>query len=146
VGGYAPRARGDSVRPRRFGVASGQPLNFTVRRHSVDAALVDSLVDSELAASCDPRVAQIVARLRITPRLELRHWDYPPPDSHECWVVLEDLASQTAIAYCGSGFGPKCPWGLLGMLHSGRRQDMGDDSQWFPTLAMAVRDSVAWDE
>jgi ABC-type nickel/cobalt efflux system permease component RcnA len=32
VGGYAPRAREDSVRPRRLMGASGRPLNFTVRR------------------------------------------------------------------------------------------------------------------
>jgi hypothetical protein len=32
VGGYAQRALEDSVRPRRFGSASGRPLNFTVRR------------------------------------------------------------------------------------------------------------------
>jgi hypothetical protein len=32
VGGYAPRAREDSVRPRRLSGATGRPLNFTVRR------------------------------------------------------------------------------------------------------------------
>jgi len=31
VGGYAPRALEDSVRPRRSMGASGRPLNFTVR-------------------------------------------------------------------------------------------------------------------
>ena len=30
--GLAPRAPGDSVRPRRLSGASGRPLNFTVRR------------------------------------------------------------------------------------------------------------------
>ena len=34
MGGYAPRAREDSVRPRRMSGASGRPLNFTVRRLS----------------------------------------------------------------------------------------------------------------
>jgi len=32
VGGHAPRAREDSMRPRRLVGASGRPLNFTVRR------------------------------------------------------------------------------------------------------------------
>jgi len=32
VGGYAPRAREDSVRPRRLIGRFGRPLNFTVRR------------------------------------------------------------------------------------------------------------------
>ena len=31
VGVYAPRAREDSMRPRRLICASGRPLNFTVR-------------------------------------------------------------------------------------------------------------------
>ena len=31
--GYAPRARGNSMRPRRLLGASGRPLNFTVRCH-----------------------------------------------------------------------------------------------------------------
>ena len=31
MGGYAPRALKDIVRPRRFSGASGRPLNFTVR-------------------------------------------------------------------------------------------------------------------
>ena len=31
MGGYAPRAPEDSVRPQRLLCASGRPLNFTVR-------------------------------------------------------------------------------------------------------------------
>ena len=34
MGGYAPRAREDSVRPRPLVRASGRSLNFTVRRLS----------------------------------------------------------------------------------------------------------------
>jgi hypothetical protein len=33
VGGYAPRAQEDSVRPRRLVGGPGRPLNFTVRSH-----------------------------------------------------------------------------------------------------------------
>jgi hypothetical protein len=33
MGGHAPRALEDSVRPRRSWGASGWPLNFTVSRH-----------------------------------------------------------------------------------------------------------------
>jgi hypothetical protein len=35
VGGCAPRAREDSVRPQRLIGAAGRPLNFTVRRPAV---------------------------------------------------------------------------------------------------------------
>jgi hypothetical protein len=40
VGGYAPRAREDSVRPRRLVGASGRPLNFTVRGQREAPSLV----------------------------------------------------------------------------------------------------------
>jgi hypothetical protein len=33
VGGYAPRALKDSVRPRRLADVVARPLNFTVRAH-----------------------------------------------------------------------------------------------------------------
>jgi hypothetical protein len=49
VGGYAPRAREDSMRPRRWLSASGRPLNFTVRgrlRHSNASWLRRQLVPS----------------------------------------------------------------------------------------------------
>jgi len=111
----------------------------------MNIATVNALVDSELAASADPRVHMVFGRLRIAPRSELRPWPYPPPEKLECWIVMEDSESRTAIAYCSAGFGPKCPWGLLWMGSSGRPQHIGDDSQWFATLAMAVRDSFAWD-
>jgi hypothetical protein len=39
MGGYAPRARENSVRPRRLVGASGRPLNFTVRHHAGHAVL-----------------------------------------------------------------------------------------------------------
>ena len=37
--GLAPRAPGDSVRPRRLADARGRPLNFTVRSRYREAAL-----------------------------------------------------------------------------------------------------------
>jgi hypothetical protein len=49
VDGYAPRARGNSLRPRRLMGAYGRPLNFTVRRlqlgrhRSSEIAVVEDL-------------------------------------------------------------------------------------------------------
>jgi Domain of unknown function (DUF4304) len=51
VGGYAPRARKDSVRPRRLMGASGRPLNFTVR-HSVSTPR--ELMDASIKANVVP--------------------------------------------------------------------------------------------
>ena len=39
MGGYAPRAREDSVRPRRLVGASGRPLNFSVRARATLAVV-----------------------------------------------------------------------------------------------------------
>ena len=38
MGGCAPRALGDSVRPRRLSGVVGRPLNFTVRRPAQGSA------------------------------------------------------------------------------------------------------------
>ena len=38
MGGYAPRAREDSLRPRGFVEPPGRPLNFSVRRHRLRCA------------------------------------------------------------------------------------------------------------
>ena len=44
MGGYAPRAQEDSLRPRRLLGASGRPLNFTVRRHDSHFTPIDLLM------------------------------------------------------------------------------------------------------
>ena len=42
MSGLAPRAPGDSVRPRRLMCASGRPLNFTVRRRVIQRSGTDT--------------------------------------------------------------------------------------------------------
>jgi hypothetical protein len=43
----APRAPGDSVRPRRLGGVGARPLNFTVRRHEGFSAVATFKVTVE---------------------------------------------------------------------------------------------------
>ena len=50
MGGYAPRTREDSVRPRRLVDASGRPLDFTVRRHSLSIFVLLSAILRRLLA------------------------------------------------------------------------------------------------
>jgi hypothetical protein len=107
------------------------------------ASVVDALVDAQLAAITDPAVLPFVARLRVAPRQEVRTWDYGEPHEYPCWIVVEHRPSNTAIAYCAQGFGPRAPWGLLFL--TGRRS-MGMDSGWFSSLEEAMRDSFAMED
>jgi hypothetical protein len=109
----------------------------------MDVLAILSLIDAEVTRASDPSVREVIARYRVAPRLEMRAWAYAPDTSFPCWIIFEHEASNTGICYSEYGFGPLCPWGLLWLV--GGRQDMGDDSGWFPTLEGAVRDSCAWD-
>jgi hypothetical protein len=61
----------------------------------------------------------------------MRPWDYGRPgEAFPCWLVPEHQASNTGIAYCEQGFGPRCPWGLL-FLEGTEHMSMGMDSAWF---------------
>ena len=80
----------------------------------------------------------------VTPRVEDRGWDYGAEDQrYPCWIVMEHHQSNTAIAYCEYGFGPKCPWGLL--FISGPHMGIGMDAAWYLRLEDAFRESMAWE-
>ena len=110
----------------------------------ISAQHVGQLVEAEIN-----RVSQLdlVTRLRellVQIRCEQREWDYGEPRlTYPCWIVAEDAASNTAIAYCEHGFGPSYPWGLL--FIRGTYMSMGMDSGWYTSLEDAIRDSMAWD-
>ena len=108
------------------------------------AAAIDNLVDAQVASMASPAMVELVARFRVPPRLEFRPWDYGGDEAYPCWLIFEHSASNTAIAYCGHGFGPRAPWGLL--FIKGPHQSMGMDSGWFSTLEDAIRDSCAIDD
>ena len=107
------------------------------------ASAVDAIVDAELVAIGDPAVLDLVARLRVAPREEVRPWDYGQPHAYPCWIVLEHHSSDTALVYCAQGFGPRAPWGLLFLT---THLSMGMDSAWFSSLEEAVRDTFAMED
>ena len=97
-------------------------------------------VDAELARIADARVIAHIRKLVVRPRLVDRAWDYGNPgESYPTWNVFEDPSSDTAIAYCQLGFGPRSPWGLVG-IDGG---SIGMDSGWFGSFAEAFFDSSA---
>lgn len=105
-------------------------------------AYVEELVACELNAVTQPDLIAWIKTLRVTPRKENRPWDYGKTgQTFPCWIVLEHVPSNTAVAYCSQGFGPSCPWGLLFIKDY---QNMGMDSSWFTSLEDAVRGSMAW--
>lgn len=103
-----------------------------------------ALVAREVAAIRQPDLLALARRLVIEPRVEQRAWDHGEPASDlPCWFVMEDVPSNTGIAYCASGFGPSYPWGLLFL--TGKHLSMGMDFSWFASVEDALRNCRAWD-
>lgn len=110
------------------------------------AASVTDLLEAELSGLGDRRVVQHIRSLLVTPRVEMRAWDYGEPDQEfPCWIVLEHAASNTGIAYCEFGFGPSFPWGLL-FLEGTEHMSMGMDSGWFDYFVETYFESKASSE
>ena len=107
------------------------------------ASGLSDLVGAELAQLDDPRVTNHVRHLLVAPRPVMRGWDYGSEgEAFPCWSVLEHTESNTGIAYCESGFGPKSPWGLV-TLAGTEHMSMGMDDGWFPRFLDAYFDSYA---
>src|SRR5581483_10325952 len=112
---------------------------------SLGAEDIKALVETEIDRASSPHAAELMRKLLVPPRCELRPWAYSVPVvQHPCWIVAEHQRSQTAVAYCEYGFGPRTPWGLLWI--AGDHLTMGDDSGWFTSFEEAVMDSFAANE
>src|SRR5262245_35461620 len=74
---------------------------------AIDADTLKALVERELQQLSDSVRSQIRGLL-VEPKAVLRNWDYGKPgEQFPCWLVLAHQNSNTAIAYCESGFGPQ---------------------------------------
>jgi hypothetical protein len=108
----------------------------------IDSESVERLVFEEIRRASTSQRASLMKKLLVPPRCELRPWSYGAPgEMLPCWIVAEHRSSNTAVAYCDRGFGPRAPWGLLSM--DGAHMNMGQDSGWFASLEEAVMDSCA---
>lgn len=113
---------------------------------TVTAAKLKGLIERELSEVRDARVVARIQLLLVEPHEVLRDWDYGQCDEqYPCWTVLDDRqGSDTGIAYCEYGFGPRCPWGLVFTgENGGSRTSIGMDSGWFSTFMEAFFDSFA---
>jgi len=112
---------------------------------SVDAIGLQELIERELVQVTDARVVAHICGLLVEPKLMMRDWAYGEPgQQYPCWTVFEHDASDTTIVYCESGFGPRCPWGLVWSGDEKRKYfPMGMDSGWYPRFLDAYFESFA---
>jgi len=108
---------------------------------SVSPQQLIELIDAELAMLNDERVVLYIRALLVPPTPVVRDWDYGAPgEAYPCWTVLAHTASNTGIAYCESGFGPRSPWGLV-FLTGTSHMSIGMDSGWFASFLEAFFES-----
>ena len=100
------------------------------------------LVDKASALLQDARVVAHIRSLIIDPTKVDREWDYGDPGQlYSCWDILKHVDSNTGIAYCEFGFGPRSPWGLVSLF--GENMSMGMDCGWYVSFIEAYFESMA---
>ncbi|PFH11775.1 hypothetical protein BCF11_4233 [Collimonas sp. PA-H2] len=110
---------------------------------SVTATEINKLIESELAGIHDAGVVHHIRTLLVTPQSILRDWDFGGiGEKYPCWSILDHEKSGTGIGHCEFGFGPKTPWGLVG-LAGHDHMSLGMDCEWFSTFVEAFFDSMA---
>jgi hypothetical protein len=111
---------------------------------SIDAQKLTAMVDAELAQLSVSRVVAYIQALRDEPTVAMRRWDYGRArEQYPCWTVLRHSASNTGIAYCEHGFGPRSPWGLVFLEGDEGRTSIGMDCSWYTTFLQAFFESQA---
>lgn len=110
----------------------------------MDAERITSLLEEELTEMRDERVLKHVRSLLVPPIAVRRDWNYGAPDeAYDCWSVLEHPASNTGIAYCEHGFGPRSPWGLVFLSGDEMQMSIGMDCSWYTTFFQTYFESKA---
>jgi hypothetical protein len=108
---------------------------------AVDAIKLKLMIDTELTQLTDSRVIAHIRALLVEPEVVDRQWDYGREgEQYPCWTVLKHQQSNTGIAYCEHGFGPRSPWGLVFLEGL---TSIGMDSGWFTSFVQAYFESSA---
>lgn len=114
---------------------------------AIDAQTLTSLIECELAKVSDVRVTAHVRRLLVEPTATTRRWDYGREGKrYACWTVMRHSETNTGIAYCEQGFGPRSPWGLVFLEGDEGRTSIGMDCSWYATFLQAFFESRAASE
>ena len=111
---------------------------------TVTPKFLKALVESDLGHLSDGRVLAHIRSLLVPATPVLRSWDYGfDGERYPCWTVLEHAASNTGIAYCENGFGPRSPWGLVFLEGNEAQTSIGMDCGWYTTFLQACFESQA---
>jgi hypothetical protein len=111
---------------------------------AIDAQALTALIESEVTKVSDPRVIAHVRGLLVDPTVTMRRWDYGREDErYPCWTVLRHQPSNTGIAYCEQGFGPRSPWGLVFLEGDEAFTSIGMDCSWYTTFLQVFFESRA---
>jgi hypothetical protein len=111
---------------------------------TINPQALKALIDAELSLLKDIRVVAHIRALLVEPTPVMRDWDYGREgEQFPCWSVLEHSASNTGIAYCENGFGPRSPWGLVSLESHQLARAIGMDCSWYTTFLQAYFESKA---
>jgi hypothetical protein len=102
------------------------------------AGEVQALVDNEMNRIADAKITRGLRKFLITPRLELRTWDWQKPlKDYPVWVIAESSKYDYGIAFSDYGFAPERSWGLIFLSHGG----FDADYCWYSTLESCYKES-----
>ena len=120
-------------------------LSLVVRRENmVTLEQLNRLIADQIQMIDRADRRNALKRLLVSPRQEIRDWDYGAPgERYPYWVVAESIESATILVYCEQGFGPRMPWGFL-LTNDPDEVTLGMDAQWNWYLEEAFVRSGLW--
>jgi hypothetical protein len=88
----------------------------------------------------DPKILlKIWNPFEIEPKALYILWDYEPKKRIKTWLVYFNQREMIGIVFSQSGFGPKCPWGLVGLDENPPHAGM--DCSWCYNLPSTIENS-----
>ena len=96
------------------------------------------VVEREVQKITDASILQGMKTFLITPRVEMRFWDWGKPSTeYPVWIVAESSRYDYGIAFSDYGFAPEHQWGLVFLSH----RNFNADCCWYSTMEGAYKDS-----
>ena len=100
---------------------------------------IDRIVQAEMAAISDDKKRKVLEGFLVSPRLQLREWEWSEPfEKYPCWIVADLRERDIAIAFSKFGHGALGnPWGLV---FQSKDNWFGPCFSWFPNLEGLIDD------
>jgi hypothetical protein len=101
-------------------------------------AEICAIVETETQKIADETIVRGLRTFLITPRRELRTWDWQTPYvQYPVWVVAESSQYDYGIVFSDYGFAPENPWGLV----FSSQLNFDADYCWYRSLEQAYEES-----